>query len=123
VGPVVLRTAVGDVGRGGVQADADELERGQVAVEVVPDDAVHRGVGQAPDAAVVAVQQQAVGVEGHGVVVGVDAVAVGPGGDVRPGRPAVGGLKHLVDEVAVGVDAVLRAGDEGGVGVGGADGD
>src|SRR5207247_993479 len=54
---VVLRSAQGDAGVGGVDGNALELERAEVAVEVLPGDGADVGVVQSPDAAVVAVEQ------------------------------------------------------------------
>ncbi|PYI75607.1 MAG: hypothetical protein DMF01_07145 [Verrucomicrobia bacterium] len=69
LGAVVLATADDDVGVRRVQADALELDRVQVAVEIGPG-----GDGriiQAIDAAIVAIEQLAVGIEIDPVMIDV----------------------------------------------------
>src|SRR5262249_60527124 len=93
-GAVVLAAADGDVGARGAQVASLELDGVEVAVEVTPADG--GDAVQAEEAAVVAVGQVAVGVEGDGVVVGV-------GGDGAVGKVEVGPAH-----------AAVGAADEGG---------
>ena len=66
---VVLATADDDVGVSRVQADAFELDRVQVAVEVGPGG--DGRISQAIDPAVVAIEQLAVGIEINPVMINV----------------------------------------------------
>ena len=66
---VVLATTDDDVGVRRVQADAFELDRVQVAVEIGPGRDGRNS--QAIDAAIVAIEQQAVGIEINPVMINV----------------------------------------------------
>jgi hypothetical protein len=66
---VVLTTADDDVGVSGVQADAFELDRVQVAVEIGP--GRNGRISQAIDAAIVAIEQLAVNIEIDPVMINV----------------------------------------------------
>jgi hypothetical protein len=66
---VVLATTDDDVGVRRVQADAFELNRVQVAVEIGPGRASR--ISQAIDAAIVAIEQQPVGIEINPVMINV----------------------------------------------------
>jgi len=66
---IVLATTDDDVGVRRVQADAFELDRVQVAVEIGPGRAGRNS--QAIDAAIVAIEQQAVGIEINPVMINV----------------------------------------------------
>src|SRR5262249_27000179 len=66
---VVLATTDDDVGVGRVQTDAFELDRVKVAVEIGPGRAGRNS--QAIDAAIVAIEQQTVGIEINPVMINV----------------------------------------------------
>src|SRR5262249_58854495 len=115
---------VHDVAVARVEGNAGELGDLQVGVEVRPDRLQTIGgaeidIAQAPDAAVVAVEQVAVDIESQGVVVGVRAVAAdegGAGGHVGPGGAPVGAPDNGV--ASAGVDDARGANDVGIGGVG-----
>ena len=89
---VILAAAVDDEVAVAIDAggDAVELDGCQVGVEAAPALVIRvGGVGQLEDAAVVAIEQVAAGVEDVGVLVGVRPVAGGVGGNVCPAVTAV----------------------------------
>src|SRR5258706_500435 len=72
---IVLAAAEGDIRIGRVQRDADELDGAQIPVQVAPGNLVRAKLTiiQSEYAAIVAFQQSADSVEGHGMTVGVGA--------------------------------------------------
>src|SRR6266851_6483555 len=78
LGAVVLAAAVGNIRIGRMQRDASELSDLQIAVDIRPLKFAWIRIIQAPDAAVVPVQELAVGVEVKGVNIGM-SVAGNPG--------------------------------------------
>src|SRR5262249_53418178 len=89
---VILAAADGDVGICGVEVDSHELNSVEVAVKVAPLDG--RSAVQAEEAAVITVQQLAVGVEGDGVVVGVGGDGAVGKVEAGPAHSAVGAANN-----------------------------
>src|SRR6516225_2572363 len=67
-GAVILAAAIGDIRVRRIESDADKLRDAEIAVQIGPADGGL--IVQAPNTAVVAVQQPSRGIEGNAVVVG-----------------------------------------------------
>jgi hypothetical protein len=89
LGAVVLAAAVGDVRIGRMQRDPRKLRDLQIVVEIRPLKFGGVRIIQAPDAAVIPVQEFTIGVEVKSVNVGMSAA-----GNYRPGVAAIGAFHH-----------------------------
>jgi hypothetical protein len=87
-GAVILATADHDVGIGRVQPDARELGRGKISVEIGPGRC--RGSIQTVDAAIVTIQQLAIRIEVHCVMINVGRSIIrrSAGMNIYPARAA-----------------------------------
>src|SRR5262249_47800925 len=91
---IVLAAADHLVGVGGVQANALELDGAEVAIQVGP--RRDGRVIQTMNAAIIAIQQKAVGVESNSMVVWMWRSIVGGSAriNVCPGHSTIGGSQH-----------------------------